>query len=161
MGRAAFKVSAKRPGTGPELVRDPVCGRRLDPARARHEMECDGERYYFCSETCSAKFEASLDYFLGPNRHSTGQSAYRLSENGPDWVRAVRDPVCGRRVEPAQEEWEVVAGDSRFRFCSSDCKSKFEKNLEYYLGTGERLANKPGGKPASGKKARARRSREG
>lgn len=37
---------------------DPVCGMTVDPATAAGVSERDGERYYFCSTGCKAKFDA-------------------------------------------------------------------------------------------------------
>ena len=38
------------------LVRDPVCGMLIDPARARASLEQDGERFLFCSRGCRDEF---------------------------------------------------------------------------------------------------------
>ena len=38
------------------LVRDPVCGMLIDPARARASLEQDGERLLFCSRGCRDEF---------------------------------------------------------------------------------------------------------
>jgi Cu+-exporting ATPase len=38
---------------------DPVCGMRVDPARAAGTSERDGVRYYFCSPGCKQKFDAA------------------------------------------------------------------------------------------------------
>lgn len=39
-------------------VRDPVCGMRVDPARAGARRERDGQSFSFCSASCAAKFDA-------------------------------------------------------------------------------------------------------
>lgn len=44
--------------------RDPVCGMLLDPEKAPEKYEYGGNRYYFCSRTCQAQFEAAPEYFL-------------------------------------------------------------------------------------------------
>ena len=44
--------------------RDPVCGMLLDPEEAPEECEYGGARYYFCSRSCQAQFEAAPEYFL-------------------------------------------------------------------------------------------------
>ncbi|MBC7052147.1 YHS domain-containing protein, partial [Salmonella enterica subsp. enterica serovar Enteritidis] len=38
--------------------RDPVCGMTVEPARAKHQLEHDGNNVYFCSAGCVAKFRA-------------------------------------------------------------------------------------------------------
>jgi len=45
-------------------VRDPVCGMKLDASRARFSAEYQGQRYYFCSADCLAKFEANPAHYL-------------------------------------------------------------------------------------------------
>ena len=44
--------------------RDPVCGMLLDPQKAPEKYEHEGHRYYFCSRSCQAQFEAAPEYFL-------------------------------------------------------------------------------------------------
>ena len=39
---------------------DPVCGMTVDPATAAGVSERDGERFYFCSKGCKAKFDAGV-----------------------------------------------------------------------------------------------------
>ncbi len=43
---------------------DPVCGMRVDPARAAGSSEHQGETYYFCSKGCKAKFDADPGRYL-------------------------------------------------------------------------------------------------
>ncbi len=40
-----------------EEVRDPVCGMKLDPAKAKFSTEYMGKKYYFCSADCQAEFK--------------------------------------------------------------------------------------------------------
>jgi YHS domain-containing protein len=44
--------------------RDPVCGMTVPTATAKSSL-WDGRAYYFCSQDCRAKFEASPATFLG------------------------------------------------------------------------------------------------
>jgi YHS domain-containing protein len=46
-------------------VRDPVCGMKLDASRARFSTEYQGQKYYFCSADCLAKFEANPAQYIG------------------------------------------------------------------------------------------------
>ncbi len=48
------------------LERDPVCGMRVDPAKAKGRVEHGGRAYYFCSEKCAAKFQAEPARYLQP-----------------------------------------------------------------------------------------------
>lgn len=40
----------------PTLAKDPICGMTVDVATARHVLEKDGARYYFCCAGCKEKF---------------------------------------------------------------------------------------------------------
>ena len=43
---------------------DPVCGMRVDPARAAGSHEHDGQTYFFCSRSCLEKFKADPARYL-------------------------------------------------------------------------------------------------
>ena len=47
-------------------ARDPVCGMTVHRSTARYMIRHAGERSYFCSGHCQARFEASPDDHLGP-----------------------------------------------------------------------------------------------
>ncbi|MGH7855305.1 MAG: heavy metal translocating P-type ATPase [Candidatus Binatia bacterium] len=47
-----------------ESVIDPVCGMKVDPARAAGKQKHGDETYYFCSRRCMVKFIADPDTFL-------------------------------------------------------------------------------------------------
>ena len=49
---------------GPELVTDPVCGMRIDPATAAGSFDYKGTRYYFCHQNCLTKFTANPEAYL-------------------------------------------------------------------------------------------------
>jgi xanthine dehydrogenase accessory factor len=40
----------------PTLARDPICGMTVDVANARHVLEKDGAKHYFCCAGCKEKF---------------------------------------------------------------------------------------------------------
>jgi YHS domain-containing protein len=51
--------------------RDPVCGMEIDQdkaATAGLSATHDGKKYYFCSDDCKKKFEATPDKYLTGNR---------------------------------------------------------------------------------------------
>ena len=52
MRRARAPVVAAEPA----LAKDPICGMTVDVATARHVLEKDGARYYFCCAGCKEKF---------------------------------------------------------------------------------------------------------
>lgn len=41
----------------PVTVKDPVCGMKIDPAKAKGKVEYKGKTYHFCSDDCKTKFE--------------------------------------------------------------------------------------------------------
>ena len=41
------------------MERDVVCGMQVDPAKAAGKSEFNGKTYYFCSQSCKAKFDAN------------------------------------------------------------------------------------------------------
>jgi Cu+-exporting ATPase len=47
-------------------VTDPVCGMRINKARAAARMEYQGETYYFCIEECRAKFAEDPRHYVKP-----------------------------------------------------------------------------------------------
>ena len=55
---------------------NPVCGMAIDIASAKHVMDCDGQRVYFCCDGCKAEFERSPEKYLAiaqgrPQREKT------------------------------------------------------------------------------------------
>jgi Cu+-exporting ATPase len=89
----------------PDLVKDPVCGMDVDPARAEHRREHAGETYLFCSKRCAEKFEAAPEDYLGerqgPARSASDDVIYtcpmhpEIEQVGPGDC-----PICGMALEP-------------------------------------------------------------
>ncbi|HSJ51967.1 MAG TPA: heavy metal translocating P-type ATPase [Actinomycetota bacterium] len=46
-----------------ETVRDPVCGMDIDPSTAAGTADHNGQTYYFCSDSCRARFVAEPEKF--------------------------------------------------------------------------------------------------
>lgn len=53
---------------GADRVKDPVCGMMVDPHTTKHRAEHDGHPYYFCSNGCRTKFEASPVRYVDPGQ---------------------------------------------------------------------------------------------
>lgn len=53
-------------------VTDPVCGMQIDTAKAAASEVVQGQTYYFCSESCRNKFQASPDRYT--KKEQTGKS---------------------------------------------------------------------------------------
>jgi trehalose synthase len=66
--RARPGTAAGAGATAPGETRDPVCGMRLDPARAL-TLDHAGGRAYFCSETCRGQFRAAPQRFAHAAPH--------------------------------------------------------------------------------------------
>ncbi len=61
-------------------VIDPVCGMKVDPAKAAGSFEYRGKTYYFCSEHCLSKFKANPEAFTqeeGEEEPSIGGHIHR------------------------------------------------------------------------------------
>ena len=50
------------------VVKDPVCGMRIDPSSAAGKHDYRENRYYFCNLNCLKRFEEDPEKFLGTNR---------------------------------------------------------------------------------------------
>lgn len=45
-------------------MKDPVCGKQVDPATAAGTSEYQGQTYYFCAKGCKAKFDANPGQYV-------------------------------------------------------------------------------------------------
>jgi YHS domain-containing protein len=45
---------------------DPVCGMKVDPARAGFTSTHKGRTYYFCAEQCKRAFDSKPDHYIKP-----------------------------------------------------------------------------------------------
>ena len=45
------------------MEKDVVCGMQVDPAKAAGQSQYNGKTYYFCSDSCKAKFVANPAQF--------------------------------------------------------------------------------------------------
>jgi len=53
------------PTSDPVRVRDVVCGMMIDPARAAGSSEYRGQTFYFCAQSCKARFDANPERYAG------------------------------------------------------------------------------------------------
>src|ERR1700736_472277 len=62
--------------SGPPVEMDPVCGMKVEPARAAATVEHGGRNYFFCSRGCAEKFQRDPAKYLnspplgGPHPHA-------------------------------------------------------------------------------------------
>lgn len=93
--------------TKTQAVKDPLCGMSVDPATAEHHADYGGTIYYFCSETCHAKFEANPAAYVAeavvvaapaPPAEGTIYTCPmhpQIRQPGPG-----NCPICGMTLEP-------------------------------------------------------------
>lgn len=70
-------VSTKEAG----LAIDPVCGMKVDPARARFSHHHEHDTYYFCSQGCLNKFQANPLLYLPNSLPTDGSMVEHLTVN--------------------------------------------------------------------------------
>ena len=135
-----------------ELVEDPVCHMKVDPARARARVEHRGKTYFFCCEHCAQKFQAEPERYLAPKPVSNGalvqlgggrvgaaphSGLVTLGRAGSVPAPATdKDPVCGMSVNPATAKHTLEHGGRTLYFCSPSCQEKFKAEPEKYLQQG-------------------------
>jgi Cu+-exporting ATPase len=61
-----------------EEVKDPVCGMKVDPAKAQFKSEYEGKTYYFCSADCKTKFDANPAQYLKKEEKATGPGMHMM-----------------------------------------------------------------------------------
>ncbi len=93
---------------------DPVCGMKVDPARAAGTSELHGKTYYFCSPSCKKKFDANPRAYIGeapkPQPTLPKGTIYtcpmhpQIRQDGPGTC-----PICGMALEPET----ITAADER------------------------------------------------
>jgi P-type Cu+ transporter len=110
---------------------DPVCGMKVDPAKAADTADHNGKTYYFCSKGCAVKFRANPDSYLQPK--PTGEI----------------DPVCGMKVDPAKAADTADHNGKTYYFCCKGCATKFRANPDSYLHKPQLVTlGMPSAKPA-------------
>ena len=115
-------------GGGAPTVTDPVCGMKIDPAKAAGSVRHRGRLVHFCSKSCQAKFEADPDRYL-PAKGVSLTMAPPAQEAG-----RVVDPVCGMKVDPAAPKGGSHEYQGRtYHFCCKGCQAKFAADPERYL----------------------------
>ena len=90
-------------------ARDPVCGMTVDPTTTTYRSEHAGDRFYFCSSRCKARFDSDPIHFLEAERQRAGNGGERpaadaiytcpmhpqIRQQGPGTC-----PICGMALEP-------------------------------------------------------------
>ena len=91
----------QEPSTSVATVVDPICGMNVNPEKAAGTAEHQGKKYFFCSNSCVAKFAADPDKYLRPGAvramgepHATGTS--NLVQLGAPAPVRLSDPTSAR-----------------------------------------------------------------
>jgi Cu+-exporting ATPase len=91
----------------PTPATDPVCGMKVDPARAAGSVTHAGATVYFCGKGCQAKFEADPVRYLhaaspAPAAAPTSAATEWTCPMHPQIVRSGPGacPICGMALEP-------------------------------------------------------------
>jgi Cu+-exporting ATPase len=102
---------------------DPVCGMTVQADRAAGVHDYNGQRYYFCSNSCLEKFKQAPERYVSkPER------------------RLQRDPVCGMDVDPQKAAGAEQYQGRMYYFCSTSCQQKFRTDPAKYLGASPAMA---------------------
>ncbi len=96
-----FQILSKPPA----LVKDPVCGMMVDPARAAASLTLDGHTYAFCALSCFARFRAEPDRYLHPETAAAAPVKAGTEYTCPMHPEVTNTkpsacPLCGMALEP-------------------------------------------------------------
>lgn len=108
----------------PQSHTDPVCGMSVTPETAAGSTVVSGRTYYFCSESCKAKFDADPGKFVEAS-----------SPPVEDQSSQVTDPVCGMTIDPERAAGSTSYTGVTYWFCSRGCLAKFEADPEKFIHT--------------------------
>ena len=100
-----MKSTVVAPGN---LTIDPVCGMKVDPAKAAGSEEHRGTSYFFCGKGCAAKFHLEPEKYLQPKQAAPaatvpqGTAAEYICPMDPEVHQAGPGscPKCGMALEP-------------------------------------------------------------
>jgi len=94
------------PGDAAGLVKDPVCGMMVDPAKTAHHADHADTTYHFCSAGCRSKFLAEPTRYIHPKPGLKAESV----PSGTVWTCPMHPqiqrtqpgscPICGMALEP-------------------------------------------------------------
>jgi Cu+-exporting ATPase len=103
---------AHHPPMRPAQEHDPVCGMKVDPAKAAASIEYEGATFYFCSQGCAAKFRVGPEKYapaksVAAPPHPAGMTEPQGEYTCPMHPQIVRDgpgscPICGMALEPRE-----------------------------------------------------------
>ena len=111
-----------------ERVIDPICGMEIIPSQSI-EHEYDGEKYYFCNQSCEKEFKRDPEKYKD---FDNIDHELMHKKEGDEEEQLVEDPVCGMKGHP--EDWAEYQYEGKsYYFCNESCLSKFKTNPEKYV----------------------------
>jgi len=117
---------------------DPVCGMKVNPARARFTARHDGKDYYFCCGGCLARFQGDPQKVLASPPKGMESELVALEMASIQRMSAAvkaKDPVCGMDVDPATARFKANHHRKDYFFCSAGCLAKFQAAAEEVLSS--------------------------
>ena len=84
------------------MVRDPVCGMTVDPAKAAASVEHHHETYYFCAKGCAQKFAADPPRYL-----HVPSALLEKSPSGLIAINAVPIPAPSTAKKPSPDPGKI------------------------------------------------------
>src|SRR5436190_21021100 len=83
---------------------DPVCGMKVDPAKAAAKLLHEGKPYHFCSLGCFVRFRHEPQRYLAPDHYQPAQIAAKeyTCPMHPEVLDSKPSacPTCGMALEP-------------------------------------------------------------
>src|SRR5260370_9654479 len=100
------------------MERDPVCGMRVDPEKAKAKVDHGEKSYYFCSAGCARKFEQTPQQFLSKATPAAGS-------HGSEIAAAVKPamgslPILGSAPMVKDPLWRIMGAPQRARGTAQD-----------------------------------------
>jgi uncharacterized membrane protein YraQ (UPF0718 family) len=105
-------------GGGQAYAIDPICGMQVERQHAPAVLTVDGERIYFCSDHCAARYEERAQHVEDRADHE----AYAI------------DPICGMQVERQHAPAVLTVDGERIYFCSDHCAARYEERAKVDRG---------------------------
>jgi len=96
-----------------EMVRDPVCGMSVDPAKSQHHWKYAGQDFYFCCAGCREKFAADPTRYLKAEAPVPPPAVPGMIYTCPMHPEVRQDhpgscPLCGMALEPVAPSLETA-----------------------------------------------------
>jgi Cu+-exporting ATPase len=98
-------TTQQRASSLPATAIDPVCGMTVNTATATRRVAHRGDTFFFCSDSCVAKFRASPETYLTQQPRADTAQAPGTVYTCPMHLEIVRPnpgpcPICGMALEP-------------------------------------------------------------